>query len=296
MEVCLPQYHIEFRRRPAMGREHEDLQAIRGRYARMLAAASRSDDPRIEQAFALVPREAFLPPGPWHISRQNHYSITPDDDPADLYENCLVALDPEKGINNGEPALHAAWIGAVAPKSGDAICHIGAGSGYYTAILAILAQPGGHVVAFEIDDRLAALAGDNLAAYHDVSVVRGDATALPLPPCDLIYVNAGVAAPPVSWLLALRPRGRMIFPWRPGQRVGLTLLVSRVGEAFKVTPSTPAWFIPCVGASATDDCTKVPSPQAAQSVRSVWMTADRAPDRTAVAIYREIWFSSASPH
>jgi protein-L-isoaspartate(D-aspartate) O-methyltransferase len=31
----------------------------------------------------------------------------------------------------------------------------------------------------------------------------------------------------------------------------------------------------------------------AWSARSVWLTSDREPDETAVAIYRELWLSSA---
>ncbi|RUV82693.1 SAM-dependent methyltransferase, partial [Mesorhizobium sp. M1A.F.Ca.IN.022.07.1.1] len=36
-------------------------------YAKLMAAHARSADPRIEEAFASVPREAFLGPGPWTV-------------------------------------------------------------------------------------------------------------------------------------------------------------------------------------------------------------------------------------
>jgi len=35
-----------------------------------------------------------------------------------------VAIDPERGINNGEPFLHAAWIGAVAPLELEVLHHL----------------------------------------------------------------------------------------------------------------------------------------------------------------------------
>ncbi|WP_204350934.1 hypothetical protein, partial [Serratia marcescens] len=54
-------------------------------------------------------------------------------------------------------------------------------------------------------------------------------------------------------------------------------------------------FIPCVGASNTDQCTKVPDDAAAWSSRSLWLTAERPPDETATAIYPHVWFSSAPP-
>jgi protein-L-isoaspartate(D-aspartate) O-methyltransferase len=217
----------------------------------------------------------------------------PGADPVYLYQNLLFALDVGKRINNGEPFLHAGWLGSVAPKPGEAVCHIGAGTGYYSAILSVLTLPGGIVRAFEIDETLAHKARDNLGPFENVSVTTGDATKLPLPPSDLIYVNAGVVAPPLSWLRALRPQGRMIFPWRPADTVGLTLMLTRTGATFKVKPLGPSWFIPCVGASSEEECTKIPDNREARSARSAWLTADRKPDGTAVAVYKQMWFSSA---
>ncbi len=266
-----------------------------------MAAASGSADPRLERVFELVRREAFLGPGPWHIlasgpwliNVDRNYVETPDADPVYLCQNVLVALDPAKGVNNGEPFLHARWIGAVSPKPGDAVCHIGAGTGYYSAILSVLAQPGGSVNAFEIEQGLAEKARDNLQPFEGISVTTGDATELPLPPSDLIYVNAGVVAPPPSWLQALRPQGRMIFPWRPSQAVGLAMVISRQAAGFSVKPLMNSYFIPCVGASDAAQCIKTPDEREAWSVRSIWLSAEREPDETAVAICEHLWFSSA---
>ena len=121
------------------------LDEARTLYARMMAAASGSADPRLERIFELVPREAFLPPGPWHIMVEHRLVETPSADPALLYQNALVVLDRQKGINNGEPFLHAGWIGAVAPGAGETVTQVGAGGGYYTAILSMLVLPGGKV-------------------------------------------------------------------------------------------------------------------------------------------------------
>jgi protein-L-isoaspartate(D-aspartate) O-methyltransferase len=269
------------------------LQQIRGFYATMMAVASGSADPRFERAFELVRREAFVGPGPWHINVYQRTVETPSADPVFLYQNVLVRLDAAKGINNGEPFLHAAWMGAVEPKPGDAICHIGAGTGYYSAILSVLASPGGTVKAFEIDENLARRAHENLEPFDSVSVTQGDATQLPLPPSDLIYVNAGVVTPPPGWLTVLRPQGRMIFPWRPSQAVGLAIIISRRQTGFSVKPLMASWFIPCVSASDPEECTKIPDLREAWSARSVWLTSDREPDETAVAICKELWFSSA---
>jgi protein-L-isoaspartate(D-aspartate) O-methyltransferase len=268
------------------------LDEIRKFYARLMAAASKSGDPRLERIFELVPREAFLPPGPWHVCVGGRYFETPSADPIYLYQNLLVALDASRGINNGEPFLHAAWIGAVEPKAGEAVCHIGSGMGYYTALLSMLVLPGGRVDAFEIDENFALAAHRNLIPFEGVQVLHGDATRLPLPPSDVIYVNAGISAPPAAWLEALLPGGRMIFPWRPSRDVGIALLVTCGEGGFEVKPLMSSWFIPCIGASA-DVAVKTPTAAEAWSARSIWPIARRRPDETAVAIYDDIWFSSS---
>jgi protein-L-isoaspartate(D-aspartate) O-methyltransferase len=270
------------------------LREVRLFYARQMALASNCGDERLERAFAEVRREDFLPPGPWRIGLRDSGLQTPSADPAYIYQNCLVALDEAKAINNGEPFLHAAWLGAVQPIAGDLICQVGVGLGYYTAILSRLAAPRGRVTAFEIEEHLAAGARQNLKRFRNVEVVCGDATKVSLPECDLIYVNAGVAAPPVSWLQSLRPQGRMIFPWRPSDSVALTLLVTRRAAGFDAKALMPVWFIPCIGASDTRGCSRVPDPEEARNVRSVWLSSERLPDDSAIAVFPDIWLSSSA--
>lgn len=276
-----------------MGSKQASIEHVRAFFARLMAAASRSADPRLERIFELVPREAFLPPGPWQIVVNQHYVETPSADPVFIYQNVLVALDAQKGINNGEPFLHAAWIGVAEPRPGDRICHIGAGTGYYTAILSLLSRPGGKVFAYEIDQDLALKARTNLKPYDNVDVIAGDATSLPMARADLIYVNAGVVAPPAIWLQALSVQGRMIFPWRPADRIGLAVLLTRKEHGFEARPLMFSWFIPSVGASDMLNCLKPPDSTQARTIRSAWLTEEREPDASAVATYTHMWFSSA---
>jgi len=261
-------------------------------YARLMAANAGSADPRLEAAFAEVPREAFLGPGPWTVIAGKGKITTPNADPIHIYQNVLVALDADKGINNGEPLLHAMWIGKVEPKPGETVTHVGAGTGYYTALLARLVEPGGTVVAFELEEDLAARAKANLASCGNVEIVHGDAVIRPLPPSDIIYVNAGMVAPPPAWLKAMKPGGRMIFPWRPAERVGLAVLVARMERGFACQPFMGSWFIPCVGASLAGPEARIPTRERAAQTRSIWLTKDKAPDRTATAIFGDVWFSS----
>lgn len=269
-------------------------------YAQLMAANAGSADPRLEEAFATVQREAFLGPGPWTVvagralATGNGRIMTPSADPVHIYQDVLVALDADKGINNGEPSLHAMWIARIAPRSGEAVTHVGAGTGYYTALLARLVSPG-RVTAFELEADLAARATKNLEPYRNVGVVHGDAVTGDLPPSDIIYVNAGVVAPPVAWLRALKPGGRMIFPWRPSQSVGLAVMVTRADNGFACDPFMRSWFIPCVGASVASSAAKIPDLQKAALSRSIWLAADKTPDRTATAIIGDVWFSSQAP-
>jgi protein-L-isoaspartate(D-aspartate) O-methyltransferase len=271
------------------------LEEARALYARMMAAASGSSDPRLERIFELVPREAFLPPGPWHIMVEHRLVETPSADPALLYQNALVVLDRQKGINNGEPFLHAAWIGAVAPEPGETVTQVGAGGGYYTAILSMLVLPDGKVVAYELDAALSQAAKQNLAAFENASVIQENAVEVRLPPTDVIYVNAGVVAPPSQWLEALRPSGRLVFPWRPANHVGLAVLATRQQSGFAVRILGGAWFIPCTGASDEAITVKQPGAREARRARAIVLNADRAPDASAVAIYPDLWFSSHAP-
>src|SRR6201999_3987174 len=108
------------------------------------------NDARLERAFAETPREAFLGPGPWRLTKGVGYRDAPAD-PALVYQDTLIALKPEKQINNGSPSLHAHWLHAADVKPGESVVHIGIGGGYYTAILSRLVGPRGRVTAVEFD-------------------------------------------------------------------------------------------------------------------------------------------------
>ena len=116
------------------------LDIIRRAYARQVMAAACVADRRVENAFAVVPREDFLGKGPWPILRWGRgYVPSPSADPAYLYADVLVGIIPERNLNNGQPSFLASLIAAAGIRPGDHVAHIGAGVGYYTAIMAHLA-------------------------------------------------------------------------------------------------------------------------------------------------------------
>jgi protein-L-isoaspartate(D-aspartate) O-methyltransferase len=259
-------------------------------YAERITRLANARDPRIEQAFAAVPREDFLPPPPWTAISLG--VATQVRELADIYDNVLVAIDRRRGINNGEPALHAAWLDAVGPNPGETIVHVGAGTGYYTAILAILAEPGGRVEAYEYERDLAAQASRNLRAYSHVRVHADSAFGRALPGADVVYVNAGVVAPDAEWLRALNPGGRLIFPWQPHRGWGPAMLVTRRAGGFSAAVLMNVGFISCSGASEMISGTRSPSEAELAGVRSIWLRDERPPDESALAVYERVWFSS----
>ncbi len=272
------------------------LDEAREFYASYMYAASGSKDPRIKDAFLNIYRENFLPPGPWHIAGgaggKSFTVETPSSNPIHLYKDFLVVLDPDQGINNGQPSLHANWIGSISPEPEEDVIHIGTGMGYYTAILSTLVKPGGTVTGYEVDKRLADAAGTNLSYDPDVTIHHENALEASLPKADIIYVNAGVAIPPVKWLKTLKPEGRLAFPWRPAETVGLGLMISNTDKGYTVKILGPNYFIPCVGCDISHNPQLLPGPISARKIRSLWLSSEKQPDETAIAIYDDIWFSS----
>ena len=169
----------------------------------------------------MVERERFVGPGPWKVNCfAGGYVDTPDDDLAFIYQDVVVAIAPDRQINNGEPQLHARCLAALRIGGGETALHVGSGTGYYTAILAHLVGPAGIVHAYEIEPDLAQKAETNLAPWPCVSVRAQSATDGTLPACDIIYVSAGATRPLDAWLDALRPGGRLLFPLTPRVRAG----------------------------------------------------------------------------
>lgn len=232
----------------ARSSQSEHLDAIRRKFAERVTSQTRPHDPRVMSAFAKVPRERFLGPGPWLIRTAEGYMRTPDDDPAHVYRDILVALDPLQRINNGQPSLHAASIASMRLPEGGTVLHIGCGTGYYTAILAEVVGGNGHVHAYEIEGRLAHLARLNLADQANVTLLD-DAQPGVFPDADAIYVSAGAGGPQPHWLRALRLQGRLLFPLTGDNGAGTMLLVQRTtsAEAFHARCMGPVQFIPLVG-------------------------------------------------
>jgi protein-L-isoaspartate(D-aspartate) O-methyltransferase len=230
------------------------LEAHRTFFANLITTAVGMPNSRLTAALAATPREHFLGPGPWRIFVGGNYINTPTADPAFLYQDVTVALSEEKKINNGQPVLHAVGLATLNVQDGDIVIHVGAGTGYYTALLGTLTGPGGQVFAYEIDPELAEQAKRNLADLSNVTVYGRSGTEGPLPGCDRLYVSAGATMPLDIWVDALRPGGKLLFPLTPdgpggAPGAGGMLLVTRTPAGkFDARFLMPVMFIPCLGA------------------------------------------------
>ena len=223
----------------------EDFRRV---YADLVCAVAGVKNPRLVDAFANVPREHYLGPGPWSIRVFRHYVETPSDDPAYLYQNFLFAIDAERGLNNGEPIFLARMIKLLDLQRGDTVVHVGTGVGYYTAIMAELVGAEGRVEGLEIDPRLAARSKKNLAAYRQIEVDAASAADLSAQNIDALFVNAGATHPLANWLDALAPGGRLVLPLTPDDGGGVVMRIIREPEGFSASFVSNVWIFECAGA------------------------------------------------
>ncbi|ACI57920.1 protein-L-isoaspartate(D-aspartate) O-methyltransferase (plasmid) [Rhizobium leguminosarum bv. trifolii WSM2304] len=242
----------------------DELAVVRRAYAHQVAATAGTTNPRIEAAFAVVPREKFLGAPPWQIANLGGgYRPLLSSDLVLVYQDALFAVQPDKGVNNGGPSLHARLLDELDVQIGDRIAHIGAGTGYYSAILAELVGAAGHVYAVEMDPDLAGHAQAALADRANVSVIAADGNQWPQQEVDAIYVNFAVGRPAAPWIERLRAGGRLVLPLgvprqgRPssgGRHAshGAALRIERGVSGFAARGISTAYFV-CADGGLTID-------------------------------------------
>jgi protein-L-isoaspartate(D-aspartate) O-methyltransferase len=242
----------------------EELARMRRWYAQDLQLrAPVVCNPAIVEAFAAVPRESFLPPGPWQTFtelRLDHALTTPGADARWIYHDILVAIDATRELNNGLPSFWARNFDHLSLARGNRVLQVGAGTGYYAAVLAEIVGSQGRIIAVEHNEQLAAQARRNLLPWPAVEMVHGDGRTHDAGEVDRIVVFAGSTHPAPLWLDRLAPGGHLLMPLTAENRWGFLLRATRGDNARGDAPGAPfeatsiglVGIFPCAGGRDPD--------------------------------------------
>jgi protein-L-isoaspartate(D-aspartate) O-methyltransferase len=186
-------------------------------------------DLAVLRAIRMVPRHLFVPESVRHRA----------------YDD--VALPIGSGQTISQPFVQARYLELIGLTGRERVLEIGAGSGYQTALLAMLADS---VFAVE---RLANLAQSarialEAAGLRNATILVGDGTLgwRPFSPYDAILVAAASPDIPSPLVEQLAPEGRMVIPL--GDRAAQTLsLVRRHGDDIRVSTVEDVRFVPLLG-------------------------------------------------
>jgi protein-L-isoaspartate(D-aspartate) O-methyltransferase len=243
------------------------LEDCRSFYAEEVQLAAGLEPGPLVEAFSRVPRENFVGPGPWFIGTADgnsglaRYIDTRDNDPRRIYHNVVISLDRSRDLTNGQPGSLARWIDALTLKPGARVFHLGAGVGYYTAILAEMVGPSGEIIASEVHPELAERARQNLSDRPNVKLHVADGATVDPGVCDAMLINAGVTHALPLWLDRLAPNGRLVLP--------LTVPMSThlgKGAMVRITRLPAAYSAQIITFVAIYSCTSVRDPQLEQAL------------------------------
>ena len=191
--------------------------------------------PRVLDAFAEVPRHAFLP----------------DTLRAAAYINRPLPIGHGQTIS--QPYIVALMTDLLDPEPDDIVLEIGTGSGYQAAVLAKLVK---QVYSLEIVAALAEQASERLRrlGYGNIEVRQGDGHAgwPEHAPFDAIIVTAAAPDIPPVLIEQLKPGGRFLIP--VGSRYsGQDLLLIEKDRHGRVSQKSvlPVIFVPLTGAAET---------------------------------------------
>lgn len=186
-------------------------------------------DERVLEAFLAVPRHIFVP----EQSRRFAY----DDSPLPLFEGQTIS----------QPYMVALMVELLEPDENKHILEIGTGSGYQTAILALLNK---HVYTVERIKSLSDYAREKLKelSIDNVYFHVGDGSEglMDFAPYDGIIVSAAAPEIPEPFIEQLSPGGIIVMPI--GDRFYQDLIKAvKTEKGLKKEYHGPCVFVPLVG-------------------------------------------------
>ena len=186
-------------------------------------------DKRIVEAFRTIDRADFVP-GRFRF---------------DAYRDRPVGIPEDQ--TTSQPSLIARMIDVTAPGPEDNVLEVGAGYGFQTALLALVAKS---VIGIELWPSLAKAATENLkrAGVGNARVIVGDGWAgyEPGAPYNVIIVSAAADEVPDALVDQLAEGGRLVIPVREPTGDNVYAFVKRGGRLERGRLVTPARFVPLV--------------------------------------------------
>ena len=187
-------------------------------------------DERVLEAMLRIPRQEFV--------SAEFESQAYADHPIPIGENQTIS----------QPFIVAVSLQALSLQGGESVLEVGTGSGYQTALLAVLAH---QVNSIERHQTLARSAEAVLVklGLNNVKIVVGDGThGLPeFAPYDAILISAAAPSIPRNLLDQLAEEGRMVIPVGPPHAQELQLVRKHNGKAV-VEVIEGCRFVPLIGA------------------------------------------------
>ena len=178
--------------------------------------------------------------------RVARHEFVPEPYRTQAYEDHPIPIGEEQTIS--QPFIVAASLQALGLNGSESVLEVGTGSGYQTALLALLVTT---VYSIERHASLARGAETTLArlGFNNIKIAVGDGSQgwREYAPYDAMLVSAAAPSLPQSLMAQLSESGKMVIP------VGLPYsqalqLVRKRGEQYTVETIEGCRFVPLVGA------------------------------------------------
>ncbi len=188
------------------------------------------DDLEILQLFDRVPRHLFVPEGIRHRA----------------YEDAPIPIG--WGQTASQPSLQALYLRLLRPGPEERVLELGTGSGYLTALLALMAD---RVYSVERVRELSVRARDALdrLGLGNVALLVGDGTIgwRKYAPYQVVVVSAASPSVPETLVDQLADPGRMLLPVGSRESQELVLVRKERGEVTEEAVREDCSFVPLLG-------------------------------------------------
>ena len=210
-------------------------------------AITRSE---VAEAFATVPREAFVADG---FHGRDGTWVPPDAKGflTTVYTNDVLVtkiVDGRATSSSSQPSLMAAMIEALDLSPGARVLEVGAGTGYNAALMT---TAGARVTTVDIQPDVVTRAGLGLSAagVSDVDLQLGDGYEgwAAGAPYDRVIVTVGVAGASPLWLDQLAPGGFVLAPIRHAGHHPVLRVARTAGGTVHAAGVCPAGFMSAAG-------------------------------------------------